>query len=79
MACIQGGPFAHERTRHARGIAQHSQISGVVLGGLGTGEDPVLRKELIDASLCDVPQHLPRFLAAGVGQPLSHSQMSSIQ
>ena len=68
MACIQGGQFAPERKRHAAGIMQHSKVSGVVVGGLGTGESPELRLELINASLSEVPQGLPRVLAAGAGQ-----------
>ncbi len=68
IACIQGGQFAPERKRHAAGILQHSEVSGVMVGGLGTGESPELRLELIDASLSEVPQTLPRILAAGAGQ-----------
>ena len=75
IACIQGGPFAPERKRHAAGIMQHSEISGVMLGGLGTGECPDLRQELIDASLSEVPQTLLRVLAAGVGPMLTQPLM----
>lgn len=78
IACIQGGPFAHERKRHAAGIMQHSEISGVMLGGLGTGECPDLRQELIAASLSEVPQTLTRVLAAGVGQILTHLLMCAL-
>ena len=66
--CIQGGQFAPERKRHAAGIMRHSELSGVMVGGLGTGESPELRLELIDASLSELPQAMPRVLAAGVGQ-----------
>ena len=73
IACIQGGQFAPERERHAAGIVRHSEVSGVMLGGLGTGESPELRQELIHASLSRVPQRLPRVLAAGIGQLASHT------
>lgn len=70
LACIQGGQYAHERERHAAGVAQHRGISGVFVGGLGTGEDPAMRAELIGASVLGLPSELPRFLAAGIGKPL---------
>ena len=46
----------------------HSDISGIVLGGLGTGESTAQRDELISASVTGLPQALPRFLSAGVGE-----------
>ena len=73
MACIQGGSFPDERKRHAAGIALRSDISGVAIGGLGTGESPAVRDELIDAALSELPERMPRFLPAGVGQTLLSS------
>ena len=73
LASIQGGAFPDERRRHAAAVAKHNNISGVVLGGLGTGESAAQRDELISASLTGLPQALPRFLSAGVGEPHSCS------
>ena len=68
LASIQGGAFPDERRRHAAAVAKHSDISGVVLGGLGTSESAAQRDELISASLTGLPEALPRFLSAGVGE-----------
>ena len=70
LASIQGGAIPNERKRHAAAVAKHNNIFGVVLGGLGTGESAAQRDELISISLSELPQALPRFLSAGVGESL---------
>ena len=70
LASIQGGAFPNERRRHAAAVARHYSISGILLGGLGTGESAAQRDELISASVTGLPQALPRFLSAGVGESL---------
>ena len=59
LASIQGGAFPNERRRHAAAVARHYSISGAAQ-----------RDELISASVTGLPQALPRFLSAGVGESL---------
>jgi queuine tRNA-ribosyltransferase subunit QTRTD1 len=69
FACVQGGTQMDHRVRCANGIAPHlSRLAGVCVGGLGTGESPAQRSEIISISLQGVPADKAR-MAVGLGCP----------
>lgn len=67
LAAVQGGGFAVERQRSAVESAKRQGLAGFALNGLGTGETPEQRLELMQSAAAELPQDLPRFLLAGAG------------
>ena len=63
----QGGGFADLRRESAERTAE-LEFQAFAIGGLGIGEPPSLRTELIDSALCALPDPAPRYLM-GIGMP----------
>ena len=69
FACVQGGQFLDYRERCTAGVlAVLPNLAGVCIGGLGTGESPQQRAEIIQLVLKDVPAEKTR-MVSGVGTP----------
>ncbi|KAI7838261.1 hypothetical protein COHA_007950 [Chlorella ohadii] len=67
-AVVQGAQYQHERQRCAEAVAGQPGVSGYVLGGLGTGESPEQRQQIVQAVLQRLPAGAPRMLSS-VGTP----------
>jgi queuine tRNA-ribosyltransferase len=63
----QGGGFADLRCESARRTAELG-FRAFAIGGLGIGEPPELRGELVEAALSGFPEPEPRYLM-GIGMP----------
>ena len=63
----QGGGRPELRRESARGTAALG-FEAFAVGGLGLGESPALRAELLEASLAELPPPAPRYLM-GLGRP----------
>jgi queuine tRNA-ribosyltransferase len=64
---VQGGPFPALRARSAAATAAIG-FDGYAHGGLGLGEEPARRAELIAVANAALPQTAPRYLM-GLGRP----------
>jgi queuine tRNA-ribosyltransferase len=64
---VQGGGFADLRAESARRTAEIG-FGAFAIGGLGVGEPPALRAELLAAALARLPAQAPRYLM-GLGAP----------
>jgi queuine tRNA-ribosyltransferase len=65
---VQGGTAPEARRQHARQTAALG-FDGYAHGGLGLGEEPGQRRELIEAAGAELPEASPRYLM-GLGRPL---------
>jgi queuine tRNA-ribosyltransferase len=63
----QGGGFSDLRRESAQRTTDLG-FRAFAIGGLGVGEPPSLREELLDAALSPLPQNAPRHLM-GIGMP----------
>lgn len=69
FASVQGAQFPDQRRRCAEGLAAHTEtVAGICVGGLGTGESPQLRQELISEILACISPEKPRMVAS-IGSP----------
>lgn len=69
FAGVQGGQIPEERQRSAQSLSPHLPLlTGVCIGGLGTGESIALRAELVQAVLSNTPAEKLRMLP-GLGTP----------
>jgi queuine tRNA-ribosyltransferase len=66
---VQGGHYADLRRESSRRTANLDGWSGVAIGGLSVGEKHSVMLEMLEASLEDLPDDLPRYLM-GVGTPI---------
>jgi len=65
---VQGGASESLRRRHARATAALG-FDGYAHGGLGLGEEPERRRDLIEAASQELPAGAPRYLM-GIGRPV---------
>jgi len=72
FACIQGGQYLDYRDKCAQGIVEGEaflpKLTGVCVGGLGTGETPEQRAEIIQVAFKNVPPGKIRMISS-VGTP----------
>ena len=68
LASIQGSGYDFERQRCAAEAASRPGVAGFSLAGLGTGESREERAALMEATVAELPSHLPRFLLAGASK-----------
>jgi queuine tRNA-ribosyltransferase accessory subunit len=71
FACVQGGQYLDFRDRCTQGIVESSSmpsVTGICVGGLGTGETPEQRAEIIQVALKNVPTGNVRMISS-VGTP----------
>jgi queuine tRNA-ribosyltransferase subunit QTRTD1 len=71
FACVQGGQYLDYREKCAQGLVESSllpSLTGVCVGGLGTGETPEARAEIIKVSFKNVPYDKVRMVSS-VGTP----------
>jgi queuine tRNA-ribosyltransferase len=64
---VQGGGFADLRTESARRTVSLG-FGAFAIGGLGVGEPPALRNELLEAAVGELPPDAPRYVM-GIGPP----------
>jgi queuine tRNA-ribosyltransferase len=64
---IQGGGFADLRSESARRTVSLG-FDAFAIGGLGVGEPPALRNELLEATVAELPPDAPRYVM-GIGPP----------
>lgn len=64
---IQGGMYADLRKVSAEGLRK-IDFDGYAIGGLSVGEPRPERNEMLDATVCHMPEDRPRYLM-GVGKP----------
>lgn len=65
---VQGGHYADLRRESSRRTVEMGGWSGIAIGGLSVGEPKPVMKEMLEASVADLPEDLPRYLM-GVGTP----------
>lgn len=70
FAAIQGGGYPDLRKQCAESLSDcMPDLAGICIGGLGTGESPQLREEVILQSIQEVPCDKAR-MVLGIGSPL---------
>ena len=70
FAAVQGAQYVEERQRCVDALAPHlPALAGVCVGGLGTGETPSQRQELIATVLSSVPAEKARMASSAAGTP----------
>jgi queuine tRNA-ribosyltransferase len=67
LGMVQGGGFTDLRREAAERTAAIG-FEAFAIGGLGVGEPPALRNELVEAALSPLPEDAPRHLM-GIGMP----------
>lgn len=71
FAAIQGGGYPDLRKQCAESLIDSmSDLAGICIGGLGTGESPEVREEIILQSMQDVPCDKARMVLGPLGSPL---------
>ncbi|KAL4857432.1 Queuine tRNA-ribosyltransferase accessory subunit 2 [Chlorella vulgaris] len=68
FAAVQGGQYLRERQRCAETMAAQPGVAGFVLAGLGTGESPSQRQQIVEQVVQRLPAAAPRLLCS-VGTP----------
>lgn len=72
FACIQGGQYLDYRDKCAQAIVEGGaflpSLTGICVGGLGTGESPEQRAEIIQVAFKNVPPEKVRMVSS-VGTP----------
>lgn len=69
FGCVQGAQYLDYRETCAMGVkAAMPSLAGICVGGLGTGESPQQRAEIIELVLKDVPADKARMISS-VGTP----------
>lgn len=75
---VQGSQYVDERQRASKIFTERflrndngigdARVIGIAIGGLGTGESPELRKDIIAAVIDEIPVHKARMIAS-IGTP----------